>query len=408
MKNNSYNSKRSFFKISILSFFTTLLWKKITFSDYKITKFEKETGFRNYGFPSKFEKIFRWIVSNPVLKGNGVSYTPISKLKGTIVPNGLHFERHHYGIEDLNPKKYKLIIEIDSLNISWNLNQLRNKQIFSTKTFIECGGNSNVMYNNVPIQSNTDLIHGLLSYSEWSGVRLKDLFSDKKISKLIKNYQWLEFVSYDKGAYNISLPLKDILKSGFIALYQNGEAIRPEQGYPARLIIPGWEGSTHVKWLKKIVFRNSPVFSRNETSRYTDLLPSGKAVQFSFKMKSKSIILSPSAGQKINPGKVFITGLAWSGTSYIKKVQVSFDRGKKWFDVKLDENKKRKSFLRFNYTYNWAGNEIIICSRCIDGKNKTQPSRESFLKKMGHNAYYHYNGLTYWKISSDGKVSHTY
>ena len=103
MKNNSYNSKRSFFKISILSFFTTLLWKKITFSDYKITKFEKETGFRNYGFPSKFEKIFRWIVSNPVLKGNGVSYTPISKLKGTIVPNGLHFERHHYGIEDLNP-----------------------------------------------------------------------------------------------------------------------------------------------------------------------------------------------------------------------------------------------------------------------------------------------------------------
>ena len=162
MKKNSYNSKRSFFKISILSFFTTLLWKKITFSDYKITKFEKETGFRNYGFPSKFEKIFRWIVSNPVLKGNGVSYTPVSKLKGTIIPNGLHFERHHYGIEDLDPKNYKLIIKIDSLNISLNLNQLRNKQIFSIKTFIECGGNSNVMYNSVPLQSNIDLIHGLL------------------------------------------------------------------------------------------------------------------------------------------------------------------------------------------------------------------------------------------------------
>ena len=117
MKKNTYNSKRSFFKISIVSFFTTLLWKKITFSDYKITEYEKKTGFRNYGFPSKFEKIFRWIVSNPVLKGNGVSYTPISKLKGTIIPNGLHFERHHYGIEDLN-QKYKLIIEIDSLNIS--------------------------------------------------------------------------------------------------------------------------------------------------------------------------------------------------------------------------------------------------------------------------------------------------
>ena len=138
MKKNTYNSKRSFFKISILSFFTTLLWKKITFSDYKITDYEKKTGFRNYGFPSKFEKIFRWIVSNPVLKGNGVSYTPISKLKGTIIPNGLHFERHHYGIKDLNPKSYKLIIEIDSLNISLNLNQLRNKEIFSVKTFIEC------------------------------------------------------------------------------------------------------------------------------------------------------------------------------------------------------------------------------------------------------------------------------
>ena len=400
------NNKRTFFKFSFFGFWALIFGNKKALSNLKVSDFEKNTGFRNYGIPSKFEKIFRWIISNPITKGNGVSYTPLSKLHGSIVPNGLHFERHHYGVKEINPKNYYLIIEVGSKKIQFNLDQLKKIKKFSLKTFIECGGNSNVMYNKKPLQSGADLIHGLFSISEWTGVKLSKLFEHNKIETYLKSFKWLEFTSFDKGSYNISLPLKNVIKNGFLALYQNGEPIRPEQGYPVRLIIPGWEGSTHVKWLKKITFRNSPVFSRNETSRYTDLLPSGKSVQYSFLMASKSLILSPSPGQQIIPGKNIITGLAWSGSSYIKSVEITVDGGQSWFNAKLDE--KKKAVVRFNFEYNWEGNEIVISSRCKDGKNKIQPSRINFLRKMGSNAYYHYSGRTSWRIDSNGNVSHTY
>ena len=400
------NRKRNLFKAVFFGLLSSLFFKKKANAGESITEFEKNTGFRNYGFPSKFERIYRWIVANPVNKGNGVSYTPLSKLEGTLVPNGLHFERHHYGVEHIDPSKYHLSVVVGSKELKLSLDLLKNMKMFTKKTFIECGGNSNVMYNPEPLQTSVDLIHGLFSFSEWTGIKLETIFGEKDINKLIKGYEWVEFISYDKGNYNISLPLQYILEEGFLAIYQNGESIRPEQGYPLRLIIPGWEGSTHVKWLKKIIFRKKPAFTRNETSRYTDLLPSGKSIQYSFKMDSKSVILNPSHGQKINKGMVNVSGLAWSGSSFIKKVEISFDNGRSWKNVKL--HKKNVNLIRFNYSFFWKGNEMIIQSRCVDGKNKKQKSRINFLKKMGKNAYYHYSGITSWLIDDNGNVRHTY
>jgi sulfane dehydrogenase subunit SoxC len=262
------------------------------------------------------------------------------------------------------------------------------------------------MYNENPLQTGVDFIHGLFSISEWSGVPLKSIFSISSIKKKITNESWLEFTSYDSGSYNISLPFMPLLENGFLALYQNGEPIRPEQGYPVRLIIPGWEGSTHVKWLKSISFRYAPAFTRNETSRYTDLLPTGKSRQYSFFMQSKSIILRPSPGQNVKPGKIIISGLAWSGVSVVEKVDISLDGGKSWNNAELDE--KNKNFVRFNFSINWNKEEMIIQSRCKDRTKFVQPSRKEFMKKMGNNAYYHYNAITSWKINADGSVLHVY
>ena len=277
-------------------------------------------------------------------------------------------------------------------------------KLTTVKTFIECGGNSNVMYSKIPMQTSADFIHGLFSISEWTGVSLKDIFHKKKADYGRKT--WLEFTSYDQGSYNISMPFKQVVKNGILALFQNGEPIRPEQGYPLRVVIPGWEGSTHVKWLKQIKSRKGPAYTRNETSRYSDLLPSGKSRQYSFFMDTKSVILKPSPGFKLSRGKNIISGLAWSGKSKIKHVEVSLDGGKSWKKASLKKTNHR--FTRFYYNFSWNFDELIIQSRCIDHKNYKQPSRSEFLKKMGNNSYYHYSAITSWKISSEGTVSHIY
>jgi len=399
--NNS--TRRGIFKLLWVFLFSFFVTRK-TKADLIISDFEKSTGFRNYGLPSKFEKIFRWIIANPSLKGNGVSYTPLNKLSGSLVPNGLHFERHQHGVKEINPELYELVINCFNKKEKFSLKRLRSFEFVTHKTFIECGGNSNVLYNKEPIKSSVDHIHGLFSVSEWTGIVLKDLLKSY-LNKINKN-TWLEFTSYDKGNYNISLPLIRVLDKAILCLYQNGEPIRPEQGYPVRLVIPGFEGSTHVKWLRKISFRNGPVFSRNETSRYTDLLPNGKSRQFSFVMELKSTILQPTHGDVLKKGKIVISGLAWSGDSNIKQVEVSKNSGKSWKSAKIDE--KKSKIVRFFYSFEWNGEEIILQSRCIDENNKIQPSRKEFLKKMGYNAYYHFNGITSWKINSDGSVEHVY
>ena len=246
----------------------------------------------------------------------------------------------------------------------------------------------------------------MFSCSEWSGVLLKKLIYENFKHDEILKYKWVELTSYDRGSYNISLPISKIMDKSFLALYQNGEPIRPEQGYPVRFIMPGYEGSTSVKWLKKITFRSKPVFSRNETSRYTDLLPNGKSKQFSFKMLPKSVVLKPNIEEKIKKGNIVIYGLAWSGISLINQVQISINGGKSWINAELNE--RNSHITTFNYEFNRTGKTLMIQSRCIDNKGYTQPSRKKFLKEMGSNAYYHFNAITSIKLKSNGTIEHIY
>jgi sulfane dehydrogenase subunit SoxC len=209
----------------------------------------------------------------------------------------------------------------------------------------------------------------------------------------------------DAAAMTRSLPLKDVLEESLLCYAQNGEALRPEQGYPLRLVIPGWEGNTCIKWLRRLKLGTAPFMTREETSHYTDLMPDGTARQFTFVMEAKSVITSPSGGQRIRSGFVEIRGLAWSGRGRITSVDVSTDGGRTWRPAQLQEPVLPKCLTRFRFPWRWQGQETILQSRCTDETGYVQPARADLIAVRGVNSVYHYNAVHSWRVSRDGTVT---
>jgi sulfane dehydrogenase subunit SoxC len=194
-----------------------------------------------------------------------------------------------------------------------------------------------------------------------------------------------------------------------LALWQNGERLRPEQGYPMRLVVPGWEGVTHVKWLHRLELASAPAMSRFETGRYTDLLPSGKARQFSFVIEPKSVITSPSPGQLLRAhGNYQVSGLAWSGRGAVRRVDVSADGGKTWVQATLDGPAQKQCFARFRTAWQWRGQPALLKSRVTDDTGDTKPERATLVAERGRHGEFHYNGIVCWGVDEDGEVSHVY
>ncbi len=364
--------------------------------------------FTNYGAPSPHEReTIRWTMGNQMSPGNGVSWTPLHAMEGTITPNGLHFERHHNGVPDIDPDQHQLLIHgLVKKSLVFDIKDLQRYPMTSRLCFIECGGNSNAGWRSKPIQSKAGYVHGMASCSEWTGVPLALLLEEAGLKGRAK---WLIAEGADAAVMNISLPLEKAMDDCILALYQNGERIRPENGYPLRLVAPGWEGVVNVKWLRRIHVTNRPVMARNETSKYTELLPGGKARQFSFEMDAKSLITSPSLGHKLDePGVYQISGLAWSGKGKIKKVEVSADGGNSWAEAELQTPILSKCFTRFRVPWKWNGQSAVIKSRAIDETGYVQPEREELLAQRGQHGYFHYNAIVSWEVSEKGRVSHVY
>ncbi len=365
-------------------------------------------GFTPYGQPSKHERsTIRWSAANSMVAGNGVSWTPLHQLEGMITPNGLHFERHHNGVPEIDSTKFQLLIHgLVEKPLVFNIDDLLRYPMVSHLGFIECGGNSNAGWREQPIQAAAGFFHGMVSCSEWTGVPLKVLLSE---CKLKSQAQWLVAEGADAAAMNISIPLEKALDDCLLGLYQNGERIRPENGYPLRLIVPGWEGVTHVKWLRRLQICEQPVMARNETAKYTDLLPSGKARQFSFIMDAKSLITYPCAGYKLpEPGLYQIKGLAWSGRGKVRKVEVSADGGHSWAMAELQTPVLDKCFTRFRIPWQWNGQAAVIKSRVTDETGYQQPERKQLVRQRGRHGYFHYNAIVSWAISSEGETTHVY
>lgn len=364
--------------------------------------------FSNYGSPSPYEsEVVRWISANPAAPGNGISWTPLQDLEGNITPNGLHFERHHNGVPDIDPARHELLVHgLVQAPVRFTVADLLRYPMKTCQCVIECGGNSNAGWNKRPIQAPVGYFHGLVSASEWVGVPVSLLLAE---AGNLKSARWVIAEGADAPEHHMSIPMAKMLDDALIGLYQNGERLRPENGYPMRLIVPGYEGVLHVKWLKRLELTDRPAMSRNETSRYTELLPSGKARAFTFVMAPKSIITSPSCGQTLpEQGFYEIRGLAWSGRGRITSVEVSADGGVTWAKAALDTPVRPRTFTRFRIPWAWRGQPATLVSRATDETGATQPTRAALVAERGRNGYFHYNAQVSYAVLPDGYLEHVY
>jgi len=364
--------------------------------------------FSNYGQPSPQERgVVRWISANRAVAGNGVSWTPLHDLEGIITPTGLHFERHHNGVPQIPLEQHRLLIHGRVRRaLTFAMPDLARYPVRSQILFIECGGNSNAGWHQLPQQTRAGFMHGLASCSEWAGVPLSLLLDEAGADP---SAPWLIAEGADAAAIQISLPMAKARQDCLVALYQNGERIRPENGYPLRLIVPGWEGVLNIKWLRRLEVAPEPVMARNETARYTELQPSGKARMFTFVMEAKSLITSPSPGQRLDGKGVYeIRGLAWSGRGRIRSVDVSTDGGAHWAPARLQEPVLPMAFTRFRAAWDWSGAPAVLKSRATDETGYVQPERAALIGERGRHGYFHYNAIVAWRVDEDGEVSHVY
>src|SRR5215510_12473428 len=313
------------------------------------------TPIPEYATPSSFEKHVVRTLTNP--RGEPRTQharTPHHLLNGTFTPNGLHFVISHSGAPDIDPAQHRLVIHgLVRRPLEFTLDTLARYPMQSRMTFVECGGNSAPLFSNEPVQAGVQTIHGLASCAEWTGVMLSTLLEEAGIDSKAK---WLIAEGADSLALSRSVPMSKALDDAMIALYQNGERLMPGNGYPMRLLLPGWEGNLNVKWLRRIKLTTGPTHTKDETSKYSDLLPDGKAHQFTFVQGVKSLITFPSFGRDLDGRGLYeISGLAWSGAGRIAKVEISTDGGASWKEAALQGPIFPKSFTRFRLAWDWNG-----------------------------------------------------
>ncbi|MBL8174612.1 MAG: sulfite dehydrogenase [Bryobacterales bacterium] len=355
-----------------------------------------------YGERSEFEKARR-LRPETKTPEQASSRTPLAEVHGMITPSSLHFERHHAGVPNIDPAKHTLMIHgLVERPLLFSVAELKRLPSVSKIYFIECAGNSGSEWGAKPAPD-AQSSHGLVSCSEWTGVPLSLLLEEAGVRK---EAQWVIAEGADACKMNRSVPIAKAKEDVLVAYAQNGEAIRPEQGYPLRLVIPGWEGNINVKWLRRLELAEQPAMSRQETSKYTDLEASGKARQFTFVMDAKSLITFPSGGQKLEgPGFYEVRGIAWSGRGKITKVEVSFDAGKNWQSASLQDPVLPMAITRFRAGWRWDGTESTLLSRSTDETGYVQPARAELIAVRGMNSNYHYNGVHGWKVETTGAVS---
>jgi sulfane dehydrogenase subunit SoxC len=369
---------------------------------------EPGSPFVGYGQPSRFEaKVVRVATTAPGTTGTGASRTPYHLLNGTITPNGLHFERHHSGIPDIDPDAHRLLIHgLVKRPLVFTLEALARYPMVSRIAFIECGGNSGALYQKDPVAGGVQALHGLVSGAEWTGVRLADLLDEAGVDP---KAQWMLAEGADGAGMSRSVPMAKAMDDAIIALYQNGEHIRPSNGYPLRLLLPGYEGNMHVKWLRRIKVAEGPTMTKDETSKYTISLPDGKALQFVFPIEAKSVITHPSPGLAMKGAGLYeISGLAWSGYGKIAKVDVSADGGKSWASAALQEPVLAQALTRFRAAWRWNGGPAILQSRATDDTGYVQPTRARLIADRGIRTIYHFNGVASWAVGENGEVTHAY
>ena len=358
-----------------------------------------------YGSRSQFETEVKTLAPNPS-PITSWSFTPLATQIGNLTPSGLHFERHHGGVPTIDPAKHELIVHGHvGVAKKFTMADLKAMPSVTRKHFIECSGNTLTEWRK-PTAKNVQVTHGLLSTSEWTGVLFSTLAREVGLKP---DAQWVLGEGADAAVMTRSVPLEKMLTDAMIVYGQNGEAIRPEQGYPLRLVLPGYEGNTHIKWLRRLQVSDRPFMTKEETSKYTDLMPDGRAKLFTLAMAPKSVITFPSGDMMLpKPGLYEIRGIAWTGHGRVQAVEVSLDGGKSWRPAHIENTPEPMCTVRFSCPWAWDGQAAMLQSRCIDETGAMQPTHAELVRSVGVNPVYHYNAIQSWAVASDGGVTNVH
>jgi sulfane dehydrogenase subunit SoxC len=359
-----------------------------------------------YGVPSKYETnlLRRESPGLTRVSAASVSFAPLQGLFGIITPSGLHFERHHQGWHDIDPSKHRLMINgLVKESKIYTMDDLMRMPSVSRMHFIECGANTAMEWGNVAVPT-VQYSHGMLSCSEFTGVPLSILLEDCGYDK--KNGKYILAEGSDGSGMTRTIAIDRALDDVIVAWGMNGEMLRPENGYPLRLLVPGVQGVSSVKWLRRIEVGDKPYGAKDEAIHYIDQMPDGMYRQYTSIQECKSVITSPSSGQMLlDKGFYNITGLAWSGRGKVKRVDVSVDGGKNWKTARLESPVLSKCLTRFNIDWVWDGSPAILQSRAIDETGYVQPKINELREVRGTRSVYHNNAIQSWKVADTGELS---
>ena len=334
---------------------------------------------------------------------SGASFAPLQNMSGTITPSDLFFERIHNGVAMVDPQKWKLLIHgMVDRPLVIDLEQLLRYPTVTRTYFVECSGNGRSAYRAPKPDLTPQQVDGLLSNAEWTGVPLATLFREVGVRP---KATWFIAEGGDAARLSRSIPVQKGLDDALLVWGQNGEPLRPSNGYPVRLLLPGFEGNACIKWLRRLELVDQPNMSRDETSKYTDPLPGGRARQFSFQMDVKSVITSPAYPKRLgDTGWWPVRDLAWSGRGRIAKVEVSTNGGATWEPARLEGNILPMAPVRFEQMWKWDGKPAVLLSRATDESGAVQPTRTEFERARGIGTDYHFSYIRGWNVDRDGSV----
>ena len=358
---------------------------------------------RPYGVPSAHEahvkrRSVEWLTADPI---SSVNFTPLHELDGIITPNGLCFERHHGGIADIDPARHRIMINgLVERELVFTMEDIMRFPRENRVYFLECAANSGMEWRGAQLNG-CQFTHGMIHNVMYTGIPLRYLLEAAGVKTTGK---WILPEGADAAGMTRSIPMEKALDDCLVAFKMNGEALRPEQGYPLRLVVPGWEGNMWVKWLRRIEVGDQPWHHREETSKYTDLMPDGKARRFTWEMDAKSVITNPSPQAPIThgPGPTVLTGLAWSGRGTIPRVDVTTDGGINWHKARMSGPSFDKSMHRFYYEFDWNGGPLLLQSRAHDSTGYVQPTKDQLRAVRGVNSIYHNNAIQTWAVNKEG------
>jgi sulfane dehydrogenase subunit SoxC len=360
-----------------------------------------------YGQPSRFDNTIRRAPGRGSAITDTALMTPLQDVDGIITPSGLHFLMDHVnGIPEIDPQQHRLLMHgMVDRPLSFTMDELKRLPSVSRVYFLECNANSRPLRDQN--KDSVQIVHGRTSCSEWTGVLLSVLLKECGVQK---GASWIVAEGSESNKYTMSIPLGKAVDDTLVAYAQNGEPVRPHQGYPLRLVVPGWEAIRSVKWLSRIKVVDQPYMAWHESGNNADTTPDGKGLWYRFELGPKSVITRPSGGQRL-PGHGFheITGLAWTGGGAVRRVDVSVDGGRTYKEAELQQPVLRYAHTRFRFPWKWNGEEAVLQSRCTDERGEVQPTIAEAAKNLGVTTDYfyqadHFNGIQPWKVNRDGSI----